>query len=68
MAGRTPAFFQVTEDDHGPFAVVVAFSSISIITLVTVIRFRLAAHQKVKFDLDDLTFAIATVSSTGKPP
>jgi hypothetical protein len=59
-----PPFFEITDIDHGPWAVVVAFCSISLTTFIAVIRFVLAGRMKVKFQLDDLTFAIATVSTS----
>lgn len=63
MSATYPAFFEVTPDDQGPYAVVVAFSSISIITSITIIRFLIAVNQKLKVQLDDITFAVGVVSS-----
>jgi hypothetical protein len=64
----SPPFFEITDIDHGPWAVVVAFCTISLITFIAAIRFLLASRLKVKFQLDDLTFAVATVSSMRKTP
>lgn len=57
-----PPFFEITDIDHGPWVVVVAFCSISLITLIAAIRFILAGRLKLKFELDDAAFAMATVS------
>jgi hypothetical protein len=61
-----PPFFEVTDIDHGPYAVVVAFCSISLITLIAAIRFLIAGRLKIKFQLDDGTFAAAVVSFPGE--
>jgi hypothetical protein len=57
-----PPFFEVTDDNNGPYAVVVAFCSTSLIILIAAIRFLIAGRMKVNFELDDVTFAAAAVS------
>jgi hypothetical protein len=56
-----PPFFEVTDDNHGPYAVVVAFCSITFMILIAVIRFLIAGRTKIKVELDDVTFAAAVV-------
>jgi hypothetical protein len=57
-----PPFFEVTDDNNGPYAVVVAFCSIAFITSISAIRFLIAGRSNVRFELDDMTFAAAVVS------
>ncbi|KAH8810974.1 hypothetical protein F5884DRAFT_263455 [Xylogone sp. PMI_703] len=54
-----PPFFEVTDDNRGPYAVVVAFSSIVLMVSVAVIRYLLAGRQKVELEKDDTFFAVA---------
>jgi hypothetical protein len=58
-----PPFFELTDDNYGPYAVVVAFCSICLISSIAAIRFIIAGRTKVNFELDDGTFAVAVVSS-----
>jgi hypothetical protein len=62
-----PPFFEVTDDNNGPYAVVVAFCSIALIILIAAIRFIIAKRMKINLELDDGTFALSAVIVMEEP-
>jgi hypothetical protein len=63
MDEKLPPFFQLSDSDHGGFAVVVALCTIVVSSTVSAIRCVVATRQRVGFQLDDATFYIACVST-----
>jgi hypothetical protein len=67
MSERLPPFFRLTDIDHGGVAVVASLCMIVISLSIASIRFIVAARQNVKFQYDDASFYLASVSVPGTP-
>jgi hypothetical protein len=64
MDEKYPPYFQISDIDHGGAAVVAALCTIIISSIVSVIRYLVAARQRVEFAPDDVTFYLAGVSAS----
>ncbi|OCL02500.1 hypothetical protein AOQ84DRAFT_422669 [Glonium stellatum] len=61
MPGELAPLDRLTDDNRGPIVIISAYSWAFVTLIIAVIRFGLAIHQKLKFNLDDLAFSLATL-------
>jgi len=61
MAGVREPLHSLTPTDRGPIVIVVGYSLLSTLALITISRFHLAAIRKIGFGYDDFTYCIASV-------
>jgi len=65
MSGQLPPLYGSFHDVRGAYCVVSAVAWACVTGIVAAIRFVLAWQRGVKVGLDDITFAIASVSGYG---
>jgi hypothetical protein len=64
MAGTRKPLYELTPDDRAPIVIVVGYTLLAISIVIIAVRFLHAAHRRIKFGLDDVTYLIANVRST----
>jgi hypothetical protein len=65
MSGELVPLGKLTDDNRGPIVIISAYSWVFVTVIIAIIRFGLVIHQKLGFNLDDVTFSLATVSHQG---
>jgi hypothetical protein len=60
-SGALPPLAEVTPDDHAGLIHDTAFTGITVLTIIAIIRFVLAVRHKISFQWDDATFVAAVL-------